>query len=377
MKKILCLLFLCLGFNAAAQTVYFQESSRNPFDRTFVCDQESDTFSYSAFLHADKPQSEAIQILFMVDNSLVAEYNKAKGTSYKALPRTAYKLSCNSSQIAPGEVKAAQGKVTVKGSSALKASQTYLLPIRLKVAGSSVKAEEGLDVIYYRINVVASRKKTARILIGKTDASYRSVFANGTSLFFFYPQKGLVERKDNASGLSQEINWNVPEELLAADYVCPFTQDRIIAHFRQHADGQLWAYRLDKEAACVEPDHIVFGTSGYNLFSKIYVCDNDLYCYKPNSELMIYPLTDKLEWGGAGVRSLGAGWDYPVIFGMDRKLYCVDKDGILWFFPLNERGETGLPHRISDGWGIYKDIIPFGDSLLGIEANGNIWKFKL
>ena len=377
MKKLLCLLSLCLCVNTLAQTVYFEESSRYPFERTIITDQSSADFSYSAFFRSPVATKEEITLAFSVDNSLVKVFNDKQGTGYEPLPKSAYKMGTQSAVIAAGSVKAETGTITVKGGSCLKPGKTYLLPVRLTVKNGPAVAEEGRDVIYYKIVAKASPKNSPRILAGKVENSYKSAFVTGKSIFFFYPDGSLVEYELKGKSLSKPAQWKVPGDFASADYLCPFTSGRVIAHYRQHSNGQLWAYKLDFEKNSILPEYNIFGTSGYNIFKDITVLGNDLYCRKPDGELMIYPLTDNLEWGGAGVRSLGSGWDKPLLFGMDGKLLCADADGVLWSYPLNSRGETGIPKKIGEEWGIYVDVLPFQGGLLGIDAEGKVWKFNI
>ena len=57
-------------------------------------------------------------------------------------------------------------------------------------------------------------------------------------------------------------------------------------------------------------------------------------------------------------------------------LIGVDAVGVLWSFPITTSGILGSKNKIGTGWNRFVKIIPVGDLLLALDANGDLWKFN-
>lgn len=89
-----------------------------------------------------------------VDNSLVAAYNEANGTSYKALPAANLQIENASIAIAGGQnASADEVRLSLTGDlSALDAKEGYLAPVKLTAGGGAV-ASESRGVVYAVVTV--------------------------------------------------------------------------------------------------------------------------------------------------------------------------------------------------------------------------------
>lgn len=106
--------------------------------------------------------TSAINATVAVDNSLIAAYNEANGTSYKELPAGNVTVEYGSVTIGGGAVKSDDVHVAVTGDLAsLKEPFGYLIPLSLK---SSAHVDETANVVYVIVKVVESKLKSIESL---------------------------------------------------------------------------------------------------------------------------------------------------------------------------------------------------------------------
>ena len=91
-----------------------------------------------------------IKVSFKVDDALIAAYNAANNTSYKALPPASYELSATEAVIAKGNLATAPLKLIVKttGDDAIPMFTTYLLPITIN---ADFKINQRLKTTYFLV----------------------------------------------------------------------------------------------------------------------------------------------------------------------------------------------------------------------------------
>lgn len=381
MKKHVCLLAFAVSgltvmVQAAAPTVYLSEARNNPFERNVFIDNTGDTFRYTAFYNGTSQPEEDIRLRFYVNPEKVREYNAAHGTDYKALPKGSYALTLPEAAICKGSVSAVPGEVGVTGKGYLKPFEKYLLPVSVEAVSGGVSADGKLATVYYVIHAVPAPGSIAKKQVGRLPSDTGSVFGLGGRYLVAVGGDGsLIGYRYSGGNLGKGTLLAGGENLADMEAVFNFRDRKLIGLCRKSGDGQLWSFPLGADGRSVGAVEKVFGTSGYNIFSDIVPYGNSLYCLKPDGELMLYPLTDSMEWGN-GIRSLGSGWNYGIVFGYKDSLIAVDEQGDLWKYPLLTDGQTGLPRRIGSGWNLFSRIVVFGDDLLCIDKEGVVWRIK-
>lgn len=83
-----------------------------------------------------------------------------------------------------------------------------------------------------------------------------------------------------------------------------------------------------------------------------------------------------MEWSSPGVRSLGSGWNYPILFGYGNSLIAIDARGDMWKYILSNNGMPGIPVRIGTGWSRFAQIAVVGGDLLALDTNGVLWQIR-
>lgn len=380
MKKIVSLLAfavwgLTIAVQAAAPEVYLSEARNNPFERTLFIDDAGDTFRYTAFYDGVLQPEDDIRLRFAVNPERVREYNAANGTDYKVLPKGCYTLTLSEAAIRKGAVSAAPGEVEVIGKGYLKPYEKYLLPVSVEAVDGGISADGERATVYYVIHAVPAPGSIVLKQVGRLPSDCRAVFGLGGKYLVAVGGEGrLTGYRYGGGSLGKGTPLAGAENLAEMDAVFNFRERKLVGLCRKTGGGQLWSFPLGADGCSVGAVEKVFGTSGYNIFSDIVPHGKALYCLKPDGELMLYPLTDSMEWGG--IRSLGGGWNYDVVFGYGDSLIAVDEKGDLWKYPLLADGQTGLPRRIGSGWNRFRRIVVFGDELLCIDKEGAVWRVK-
>jgi len=369
-------LFFVLSMTLSAQTVYLAEASRNPFVRTMFIDTKGETFRYTAFYKsASAPQSD-IAVSFFVDAAKATAYNAQYGTTYKMLPKGSYTVGMNSAVIVQGSVSAAPGEVKVTGKGYLKDSEKYILPITVKVEGKLAEVDPALSTIYYIITAVPAPGNVVRKKIGQLPSETKSVFGFGDKYLMVDGGNGkLTQYLYSGSSLGKATTVEGTENLEGQDIIMNFRDHHLVGLIREVNGGELWSFPISSDGR-VSPRNKVFGHPGYSIFSDIFPLGNNLYCLYPTGELTIYPLSDAIEWTSPGVRSLGSGWNYPVMFGYGNSILCIDTNGDIWKYALNAAGMPGIPSRIGSGWNGYAKIAVLGADLIALDKDGALWQIK-
>lgn len=129
--------------------VYITTAEKTPltsFSATNNNDELGITISSSLVANSD------IEGELMIDNSLVASYNKNHGESYKTLPEGTCVLSNSSVVVENGKYRSEAVKLVVKDIDAIQKGVNFLLPIKLISKNKDYPSLPGSDVLYVIIN---------------------------------------------------------------------------------------------------------------------------------------------------------------------------------------------------------------------------------
>lgn len=370
-------LFEVMCFTLYGQTVYFNEAIRKPFERTVFIDAENDMLRYTAFYKGVSPPKQDIHVEFFVEANGVTVFNAKSNTGYKMLPRGSYNLELLSATIVEGGVSAPSGEVKIIRKDYLKPFEKYILPLTVKVTNGQAEADADYSTIYYVIQAVPASGSVVCKRIGALPSETKSIFGFGSKYLIALDNKGQLTAYRYAGGnLGKGMPVEGSENLKEMDNILNFRDHHIVGLNRTVNKGQLWSFPFSANAKEVLPVDRVFGTFGYADFSEIIPFGNNLYCLYPSGELKIYPLSDSMEWASPGVRSLGSGWNYPILFGYDNSFIAIDERGDMWKYVLSDNGMPGIPFRIGTGWNRFTQIAAMGCDLLALDTNNTVWQIK-
>ncbi len=112
---------------------------------------EHQTLTYELTVTADPGPSAVLNVTAGTDESLVAKYNLANGTSYKMLPSAAYEISSTPLMLMRYNKTSSPGTIKFKGEGC-ETDQTYLLPLVVdKVEGDAtyeISEDKALYVLF-------------------------------------------------------------------------------------------------------------------------------------------------------------------------------------------------------------------------------------
>lgn len=368
-------LLISTSLSLCGQEIYLSEASKNPFERTVFMDSTAETFHYTAhYLGTTRPDKD-LSVKFMVDVNKVKLFNSKYGTVYEMLPKSSYLMSLTSAVIVKGSVSTQTGVVKVVEKEALKPFKKYLLPISARLVGGEVEEDRERSTIYYVIQATPLMTSIPQKKIGRFPENSASVFGYGDKyLITVSDDEKLTAYRYWEDNLGNSLPVEGSPYLKDLDNICNFRSHHIIGLNRNVNGGQLWGFPITADGGKILPMDKVFGTAGYGVFSEIIPFENYLYCLTPSGELKIYPLTDSLEWRFHAIRSMGSGWDYPVLFGYKHSFIAIDEKGDMWKFRLLTDGQLGLPKLIGRGWNSNDKIVVMGDDLLRIDKEGIVWR---
>lgn len=135
--------------NIGVEAVYItaaEKSSVTTFSATNENDEFGITISSSLIANSD------IEGELTIDNSLVEQYNRNHGESYKELPEGACVLSNNLVMVESGKYRSEVAKLVVKDIDAIKKGVNFLLPVKLISKNKDYPSLPGSDVLYIIVN---------------------------------------------------------------------------------------------------------------------------------------------------------------------------------------------------------------------------------
>ncbi len=135
--------------NIGVEAVYItaaEKSSVTTFSATNENDEFGITISSSLIANSD------IEGELTIDNSLVEQYNRNHGESYKALPEGACVLSNNLVMVESGKYRSEVAKLVVKDIDAIKKGVNFLLPVKLISKNKDYPSLPGSGVLYIIVN---------------------------------------------------------------------------------------------------------------------------------------------------------------------------------------------------------------------------------
>ena len=123
--------------------VYFESKEYN-----FSVEDEMDVMTFDLVSRLSSATSSQVDVSYSVaEPSVVDEYNAKYGTNYEMLDVSQVKLSSTTSSISSGKLYADNVEVELSGLEALKAGNSYVLPMR--VHSSSVSTLSGTNIAYF------------------------------------------------------------------------------------------------------------------------------------------------------------------------------------------------------------------------------------
>lgn len=105
--------------------------------RVFTSIELRGTQDVPLYVNAPKALSQACDVTFTYDETVLAEYNSANGTSYEAVPETMVNLNGGSVRLEAGNTVSQPMNVTVTSDGSLDSNNGYAIPLRASVSNGN------------------------------------------------------------------------------------------------------------------------------------------------------------------------------------------------------------------------------------------------
>lgn len=133
-----------------------QASESKSYLELFDIDTIQDIFVGASYSGIKYPESD-LNLKFAIDETLINAYNQENGTNYIPFPQSSYTISNLESVIKAGASNSDPLKVMITAK-ALQIGTSYMLPVKLISAGSSIVHAER-NTAYFRIDSLIRRER--------------------------------------------------------------------------------------------------------------------------------------------------------------------------------------------------------------------------
>lgn len=314
----------------AYTTLYMPQAYYLPSNQTVYVKEGVQEYPIAACLGGPKTLGSDIHISFRVDESLVKEFNARQGTDYRLLPRECWDFPQQETSIPSGKLQSQPVYVRIDALGYVSVPDSYLLPVTMTAAGTELPILEKYRTTYFLF--------TGSYLPGEVPAE---------KVYSF----GYVSAK--------------PMFCRETDLICIDEADR------------LQLYSFDEKGVFRYVRQIGEGWNDMSIM--FYMQDNRFIVRNPAQNLAQYTIDDQYNF--LGQREIGWGWGGAarIVPFKNLALLAVNGDA-LTKYPINQNGDFDFANCSdieSQGWGAYKQILCYGNSILALESGGNLWEIPL
>jgi len=347
----------------------------------FMLENEVQTTGYSAF-YSGLSASSDINIMFEIDNDIVAAFNEANQTAFKIMPEGSYELETTQAVIPAGRSRTDLMKLKLYSFGYIEAFEEYLLPLVMKTNDAAVNKE--LSVIYYYISASYEPGKVPR----------REVNPNMVeSKFFSYKDKCLLAI--NSAGDVLRYAYDASNETFDSPTTVQTGWDGIVAMSLGGANtiqalgfmafgGSIITYNSNDDGT-VLPDYgnytsVVFGGLGM-AYMPVGNGRHEglLMVQQSNGALNYYGLNDS--WTAYAGPQVITWFDFRIyknIFFYGQDLVGITETGDMWIhkYSASDRTFSTSPTKIGSGWDDYTHVTAFGTTMLARDTDGKLWLYQ-
>lgn len=350
--------------------VYIPQAVQKPVEaRVFVLDSIQH-YRFNAFYGGVLPVEKDVVITLKVDKNLVDSFNLVNNTSYNILSDAYYNLDRTSIKIPKDSFYSEFVNVAIKSSADFPAFTPYILPITLSTNDATINKD--LQTVYYLVTASYAPGKIPRTKLFTLPSNYISIFQYNNSIIEL-TQDGLIYNfpYDAQSGVFGNGNtfggwgWNIFNALF------PLHNNFI---GRWASSGTLRRYPVSSDLN-VYPG--MDFNSGWGIFDMLVPFKGAILARKPGSnEILAYKFNPDFSSPPNSVISLGTGWNFTNIISYGNDLLCIDQNGDMWKYSISVNFEVGARVKVGTGWNIYKKVFSFDSKLIGIDNTNTLWKYN-
>jgi|GEM_PF-354742 len=247
---------------------------------------------------------------------------------------------------------------------------------------------QGLDIVYndfktYRAPDAISNRGVKLSVTGRIASKYFT--GEGQSLYEWNATGGIIRYAVNADGSFTQTasTASLVPRATYRDFFY-YDEDRFIGistagavSMHQIQNGQLLFVKANAAAANT------FGTGftmprfvpGKGFFFSVLAASTVVLT---SGEVKAWYAKNDATFGAPNGVTVGTGYAIyePLTMFNNRSLLGVDANGNLWSIPVTANGSLGYRSRIGTGWNRFKKIVGVGTTLIGMEENGDFYVFN-
>lgn len=360
--------------------------------------------SYSVFLGGPNDASKNITATFTIDNQEVSNFNEKNNTNYQLLPDYLYELSSNQVTILNGERGSESITVRIIPSLELQAGE-YILPV--SIISSDANVNTTLSTVYFIIRVPEDEPE-----VPDEPGSPDKVLSLGTNwgdIISVGPDDILYIRdtdnvmwvyKPDSEGVYSIAATPFPGDPWNASGWFYYIKDNI--EFVVNDDGFYGMFRFDidpetyfltaKETVNPEdpwPNNFGFWYGdGWHKFNLIPLGEFIFFHNRENKDLMRVPMDQFLDpvpgtwhkpgWYEDENNIIESDFNYKQVVSFGDYLMGLRVDGTLWVYHVSAEGELDEPKQIGSGWDKYTHIVALSNNvLIAMDNNGDIFRYVI
>lgn len=352
--------------------IYMPSAARTENIKTVYIQEQVQSFDVWAYYGGPKYPTQDLSIEFEFRPDLVAAFNEKNGTDYAAMPEGSYSMPAASVKLARGELQSEPLAIEIVAANYMEVAKTYLLPVSIKSTSGTEPIKESLRTAYYLITGSYLPGQVPREKVYSFGGPLtRPICVRNTDVVHITEENNLVYltlQSDGTYGNPTAFGWGWGD----CDWLAYMEPGRLMARYM----GNINCYNLDES-------YNITGQStpglGWGDFKQL-VLFKDLgilavsadalnkYPFVPGGATFDFPLCGELVNSGWG------GYNYLLNYGDN--ILAVDANGDMWAFPLSDTFALGAPHKIGTGWDIYTTVIACGEQLLAVDTNGDLWRYE-
>ncbi|GKI23414.1 hypothetical protein CE91St19_28160 [Odoribacter laneus] len=311
-------------------SLYMPQAYYRPSNQTVYVKEGVQSYLVAAYLGGPQAADSDIHITFQIDEKLVEEFNARQGTDYSLLPRECWEFPQQETYIPAGNQQSLPLYINVSAMGYVSVPDSYLLPVTLAETNSEIPVLENYKTTYFLF--------TGSYLPGQVPSVKVYSFGQAVTKPLLCREKDLIRIDEN---------------------------------------DNLQLYQSDEDGIFQEPRQIGQGWNGIDVM--FYMPDNRFIIRNPDQNLAQYIIDDQYNF--LGQREIGWGWGgaSQIVPFKNLAFLAVNGDA-LTKYPINQNGDFDFPNCSdieSQGWGDYKQILCYGNSILALEAGGNLWEIPL
>lgn len=353
-------------------SIYMPSANNVPNMESIYIMEEVQSFPLIAYYGGPQLPGNDVRVDFEIRMDLVEEYNTLHGTAYEPMPEGSYQLSESSSYIKSGTERSVPVNIDVVSMGYMEVAKSYLLPVGIKSVGGEVPVVESLRTTYFLFTGSYQPGQVPREKVYSFhQAVSKPIFCREQDLIRVTENNTLQLYELNADGV-YEASRQIAEGWDGVDLMFYMPENRFI--YRNPATN-IVQISVDEDYTLGTSREIGWGWGG----AKMVFPFKDLALIAVNgANITKYPLNQNGDFDFANCADIeSSGWDSFIdVFCYGNNIMAIEPNGNLWAIPITDDYVIGTRRQVGTGWDMYVKVFPCGEDLLALDENGDLWRYR-